>query len=790
MKELFLLTALIGVCSATTFGQAPNYILFELSSELRTSSLDTVLTDYLLLQPQTNNWRQIMRDQPEALEITLPGPDGLPLKAQLNQASIFAEEFTLCFPDGSTQAPFSNGLHYRGHLEDQQGSLVAFSIFEDQIMASISTPELGTMTVGPVQVDQNTGAYLLYQNSSLRNRQNFFCFTEDSLIPYPPEQINGEFGEASEDICVNLYLEVDYDIFQDKGGTQGTTNFITGLFNQVAALYAADDLSIKLSELFLWDRPSPYDAPDSFSILRQFQSQRRNFNGDLGQLISYKASGGIAILSGLCRTNTSSKLSFSSIRETFSFIPNYSWSVMVIAHEFGHLFGSQHTHACVWNGNNTAIDGCAGYTEGSCGLAPTPLDGGTVMSYCHLRSTGINFTKGFGLQPSSIMQFNVVNANCLAVCAIDDSADEEDCAPLTVEITLDNFGNETTWEITAKNGASVLSGGPYEIKSAGATLTDVVCLESGCYTFEIKDSYGDGMCCAFGQGGYLLRSAEGEVITSGGDFFNAEGVQICVETDGGGTQSDCGKIEFESATIEPYGGFQDRGSFSLEENNEVLQLENNAWKAIPSDYVVTSDAQLIFEFRSTLEGEIHGIGFDTDNSISSNRTFKVHGTQSWGILDFDTYSGNGEWQTFTIPVGEYYTGTFSKLFFTADHDFGARNGNAFFRNVRFFKTGQCSAIEADLADLEVLPPSRDEGPSISPNPAQEMANLNFKAPAKQEARINVFDSQGRLQATHQVAGQGNWTSFSLPLDQLPNGLYIVQIQTANHRQNLKLMVLH
>jgi hypothetical protein len=71
-----------------------------------------------------------------------------------------------------------------------------------------------------------------------------------------------------------------------------------------------------------------------------------------------------------------------------------------VAHEMGHSFGSRHTHACVWNGNNTAIDGCgpaAGYGyEGSCSGAPIPSIGGTIMSYCHLTSTGINFNNGFG----------------------------------------------------------------------------------------------------------------------------------------------------------------------------------------------------------------------------------------------------------------------------------------------------------------------------------------------------------------------------------------------------------
>jgi hypothetical protein len=96
-------------------------------------------------------------------------------------------------------------------------------------------------------------------------------------------------------------------------------------------------------------------------------------------------------------------------------VPTYSWSVMVVAHEFGHLFGSRHTHACVWNGNNTAIDGCAGATEGGCSLPGNPSGGGTIMSYCHL-NVGINFSLGFGPQPANVIVSNVNNASCLGNC--------------------------------------------------------------------------------------------------------------------------------------------------------------------------------------------------------------------------------------------------------------------------------------------------------------------------------------------------------------------------------------
>lgn len=84
-------------------------------------------------------------------------------------------------------------------------------------------------------------------------------------------------------------------------------------------------------------------------------------------------------------------------------MPVYSFSVTVVTHEEGHVMGSRHTHACVWNGNNTAIDGCGpaeGFPyEGACSGAPIPENGGTIMSYCHLSPVGIDFNLGFGHSP-------------------------------------------------------------------------------------------------------------------------------------------------------------------------------------------------------------------------------------------------------------------------------------------------------------------------------------------------------------------------------------------------------
>jgi len=185
--------------------------------------------------------------------------------------------------------------------------------------------------------------------------------------------------------------------------------------------YTNDNIPVELSEVYVWDVVSPYTGTTSSNYLSQFQTYRTSFNGDLGHLLGYGGGGGIAAgFSGICASNINSSKCYSGINSSYSNFPTYSWSVMVVTHEQGHLMGSRHTHACVWNGNNTAIDGCgpaAGYGyEGSCSGAPIPSGGGTIMSYCHLNSVGINLSLGFGSQPQAVIINKYNSGACLTAC--------------------------------------------------------------------------------------------------------------------------------------------------------------------------------------------------------------------------------------------------------------------------------------------------------------------------------------------------------------------------------------
>ncbi len=94
------------------------------------------------------------------------------------------------------------------------------------------------------------------------------------------------------------------------------------------------------------------------------------------------------------------------------------------------------------------------------------------------------------------------------------------------ELVLDEYGSETTWEIR-RLGNVVYSGGPYEDDLEGTVVTIPLCLEPGCYILQVDDSYGDGMCCDYGDGSFTVFDPQGDVVYTGGEFNDSDLEQFC-----------------------------------------------------------------------------------------------------------------------------------------------------------------------------------------------------------------------------------------------------------------------
>jgi len=257
------------------------------------------------------------------------------------------------------------------------------------------------------------------------------------------------------------------------------------------------------------------------------------------------------------------------------------------------------------------------------------------------------------------------------------------------------YGGADNDSLSGGSGNDTLDGGSGDDLLFGGLGTDVLNGGDGIdylYGFDGNDTISgdDGDDILHGQRG--LDTLYGGIGND--DLYGGDGNDILI----GGIDTGAKTAVFEpvinASTLLSYGGGQDVGG-TITYLSSGVTLDGNLWKKVLVDYTVTANTVIEFDFKSTVEGEVHGIGFDNDNGISSTATFKVHGTQNWGINNFNNYDGSGDWNHYQIDVGSFYTGTFSHLFFSGDDDGGGIDGNGSWTNVKIYESTDVGAFDND-----------------------------------------------------------------------------------------------
>ena len=120
-----------------------------------------------------------------------------------------------------------------------------------------------------------------------------------------------------------------------------------------------------------------------------------------------------------------------------------------------------------------------------------------------------------------------------------------------------------------------------------------------------------------------------------------------------------------------------------------VRLSQNANRLYAASVEVDANTVLHFEFKSHEEGEIHGIGLETDDSISGGLFWQLMGTQTAGRQGHNgLYSAGDGWVAYEIAVGaEIAAGTYDSLSLLMDSDGAGTPGDSWFRNVRFENAG-------------------------------------------------------------------------------------------------------
>jgi hypothetical protein len=435
-KSLYFFTGLIAIVvllNTNSYSQLKkDYNLFTTNSDnsvLNRPELRNSVDNAVLLNIDKNELANLYENRLQEISLSIPYNNFGNVRINLKRFEVLAPNAKIVerTSKGNEEVKLNDlAVSYKGSIEGVDNTLIVLTFTKNDVKGLMVSGN-DNYNLGAIN-DRNgnqTENYILYKESDLKIKNNFFCGTEDNLSSEYIENMRNIITKGLNDasatdlLTADIAIEIDYATYNVYGQSVTTaTNYALTLMANASAIYNKEiNVRFLIPYLRVWTSPDPYTGTNSSAVLTQFRSEWSTNQGSVQRTLAHMISrrsgnmGGIAYLNALC-SNTYG-YGFSNTDGPIQPLPTYSWDVMVVTHEIGHNFGSNHTHNCGWVGG--PIDSCY-TTEGGCYTGPQIPRIGTIMSYCHLNGS-ISLTKGFGPQPKTVIRNGAENAGCMTISA-------------------------------------------------------------------------------------------------------------------------------------------------------------------------------------------------------------------------------------------------------------------------------------------------------------------------------------------------------------------------------------
>ena len=205
--------------------------------------------------------------------------------------------------------------------------------------------------------------------------------------------------------------------------------------------------------------------------------------------------------------------------------------------------------------------------------------------------------------------------NCSETC---DCFDE-----VVFNLTTDNFGGETTWQLTV-DGEIFQTGGPY---NSNIDIVEVFIVDASNAVFTIFDLVGDGICCDFGIGSYSL-SVNGNEVANGGVFGFEESTDLSEFSD-----CDSEEKQHKNAIQKKVKTVAKTTSYDVAQKRKINKKHEDAKNQIQTSFneLVTTEA---------IKDQVH---IDVPKTVFSSTKNRLPSTVNSGRMpcEFDQLIGDG-----------------------------------------------------------------------------------------------------------------------------------------------------
>ena len=476
-----------GECCTTEYGEP---VITEEDSDNYFEPVDTI-TSYTKNINNTSTFRiskklfdTVNKTKPKKIDLEIPFLNNKKVLLKLEKFSTFAKDFEIL----ETKKGETNSIEYKSKLVTYK---VRGTSKKDKWRGTISfigNSLNGVIRKNNTAYEfskTRDNQYAIYNADDAIEKSNFICAVDDTSRNIsdqenlkrnmrswtvnddgtvdPPTTPNPEdyVGRA---LCVTIASQIDYYTYNQAINNSGMS--VDDLFDWVASIIATvneiyeEELNVSLifgtGHYFADLTNEPYSDINSDNSLDEMEAAeeclytlRDEWNGDgtsdatiiladiprtVAILFSTRRFGSVAYLDKLCNQSLAyaacMKLSFTPnlTSDTYTYSNGGSWTMKVLAHELGHIFGGQHTHYCIHepdadlnfdgdgNGGPGAIDNANGafqeppYSEGCYDEEPWFVSGevnlntandedGNLIDYVTIMSYGQNpiaYNQNFG----------------------------------------------------------------------------------------------------------------------------------------------------------------------------------------------------------------------------------------------------------------------------------------------------------------------------------------------------------------------------------------------------------